>query len=425
MTKKTTLYKYVAVIGPLLALIVGFGTFFMNTQAQGTSFVIACNTADCVDDKQEFEGTVTMTCGRYDGPVNAKIDMNGKSYDHVLQCGRFCRDPLALNYRSENEFPGISDFTRCRYDPGADIPGCTDTTAANYNPLATSENGTCVYGTRGCTDPAATNFSPSAQVDDGSCQYVCPSGTDPSECGDPRLFGCTDPAAQNYNFQAQVDDGTCTYGPIQVSGCTNTEASNYNPLAELDDGSCQYVCPADLDPTACVGTVGCTNPLAVNYNPLATVSDDSCDFCPAGYYYDGTQCVRQVVGTNIMRPQIQCSLDQDWSDDDNSCDQVFRIQNPRTPVYMRAISTKPSCRLRNTVGTWSLFADEVVPNIDPVATLAGGASIDQNMSLTPPIKQKTFTRPVRFQGASPSACTVLPTFDSVKFRYLNIQIDET
>ncbi|NOZ08170.1 MAG: trypsin-like serine protease, partial [FCB group bacterium] len=86
------------------------------------------------------------------------------------------------------------------YLPSSDISGCTDAGACNYNPDATIDDGSCAYdvdcngdcgGTAfvnecgcvegdtglltdycyGCTDPGATNYDPLATIDDGSCLF--------------------------------------------------------------------------------------------------------------------------------------------------------------------------------------------------------------------------------------------------------------
>ncbi|MBF25632.1 MAG: hypothetical protein CMP49_03835 [Flavobacteriales bacterium] len=75
--------------------------------------------------------------------------------------------------------------------------------------------------TAGCTDYNASNFNPLATVDDGSCIYSFP--------------GCTNPDALNYNIEATEDDGSCI-----ILGCTDNLATNYNPDATNDDGSCEY-----------------------------------------------------------------------------------------------------------------------------------------------------------------------------------------
>jgi peroxiredoxin len=62
--------------------------------------------------------------------------------------------------------------------PDGDIPGCTYAGATNYNPVATLEDGSCIF--EGCTNIAAINYNPVATVDDGSCLFVetlCDIGT--------------------------------------------------------------------------------------------------------------------------------------------------------------------------------------------------------------------------------------------------------
>lgn len=79
------------------------------------------------------------------------------------------------------------------------VKGCTDSKAANYNPVATTDDGTCIY--YGCTDPAAADYDPFATINDGSCDYVIGKV----------VAGCTDPKAINYNSSANMNDGTCQY----------------------------------------------------------------------------------------------------------------------------------------------------------------------------------------------------------------------
>ena len=56
--------------------------------------------------------------------------------------------------------------------------GCTDPLALNYDPLATIDDGSCIFPVYGCTDSTSFNYNPT-NVDDGSCG--------------PFLYGCTDP----------------------------------------------------------------------------------------------------------------------------------------------------------------------------------------------------------------------------------------
>ena len=71
------------------------------------------------------------------------------------------------------------------FDPVLCIPGCMDTLATNFQPLATWDDGGCLY--EGCTDPTAFNYDPEALDDDGSCV----------------TSGCTDPNACNFDAEAE------------------------------------------------------------------------------------------------------------------------------------------------------------------------------------------------------------------------------
>ncbi len=55
------------------------------------------------------------------------------------------------------------------------VYGCTDSSSINYNPIATIDDGSCIYDTvaivYGCMDTNALNYNPLATLDDGSCVY--------------------------------------------------------------------------------------------------------------------------------------------------------------------------------------------------------------------------------------------------------------
>ena len=48
------------------------------------------------------------------------------------------------------------------------ILGCTYAHAVNFNPVASIDDGSCMFG--GCNRPDAPNFEPHASVDDGTCE---------------------------------------------------------------------------------------------------------------------------------------------------------------------------------------------------------------------------------------------------------------
>ena len=158
---------------------------------------------------------------------------------------------------------------------GVAFPGCMDDLAINYNPLATEDDGSCIYlDIPGCTDTLALNYNPFATVDDGSCLTASP--------------GCMDDLAINYNPLATEDDGSCIYLDI-VLGCMDVTACNYNPEANLQDFTCEFAeefydceggCLSDTDSDGiCDGIDNCI--LISNFDQLDTDSDgegDVCDF---------------------------------------------------------------------------------------------------------------------------------------------------
>ena len=193
---------------------------------------------------------------------------------------------------------------RYAYGTATPISGCTDPLSCNYNCLATVNDGSCLYpntacddgnpqtindstnancqcmGTLnipGCTDPASCNYNPLATVDDGSCLY-------------PGVL-CNDNNPNTINDSINPD--CVCVGDIIVLGCTDPLSCNYNPLANQNDGSCIYPdAPCDdnnpdtmndsFDSNCnCVGILmvpGCMDPNACNYDPLANVEDNSCAY---------------------------------------------------------------------------------------------------------------------------------------------------
>ena len=216
-------------------------------------------------------------------------------------------------------FIGLSTNTNAQ-----DVYGCMDEEALNYNPLATIDNGSCIY----YCDSTGSYFMFTFQSDtlitvqsfaysigdpisyfwdfgDGTtsslatpmhvyteagvydvCFTITAQGLDSNMIcsstycdslvtGEETIFivtepvyGCTDPSATNYDPQATINDGSCIYS-TDVYGCMDPLALNYNPLASIDDGSCYY-------DTTIIEVLGCTDTMALNYNPLATIDDGSC-----------------------------------------------------------------------------------------------------------------------------------------------------
>ena len=196
------------------------------------------------------------------------------------------------------------------------------TVAAGY--VTNDTYGSCNACVLGCMDPLAGNYDPLATTDDGSCLYAATFNVDMT-CVDPStyttvhlespFFGCftgctqmTDPDGDkvysvtvnlplgantylysvDYNSSQEnlIDDmisgGTCapitdyfsyanreivvttgsnntsdTYGSCDpcIAGCTDSLANNFDPIAEFDDGSyCEYDVTFVVDMTCYAGT---------------------------------------------------------------------------------------------------------------------------------------------------------------------------
>tara|TARA_R110002050_G_scaffold93242_1_gene194860 strand:- start:179 stop:3466 length:3288 start_codon:yes stop_codon:yes gene_type:complete len=189
------------------------------------------------------------------------------------------------------------------------VLGCTDSTAENYNPLATEEDGTCLFCNGeieilSISNPTGSGSECSSYNSDGvitmasginiptAYQYYSryragtpswgpwiPLGTYGE--GD-NVFTNMAPGFYEIKVEYQVSsDYMCTVplegndesvqvfnGVLYLStdtsgcGCTDPEATNYDSTATSDDGSCLRF--------------GCTDKLAINLNRAATVDDGSC-----------------------------------------------------------------------------------------------------------------------------------------------------
>ena len=85
-----------------------------------------------------------------------------------------CMDPTAYNY----EVFSIIDSDCCVHEL-TNVLGCTSAEAVNFQPIATHDDGSCVFmNNAGCTYPSAPNYDPNANFDDGSCDF----GSSPNLC---------------------------------------------------------------------------------------------------------------------------------------------------------------------------------------------------------------------------------------------------
>lgn len=158
----------------------------------------------------------------------------------------------------------------------------------------------CVASVPGCTDPAALNYNPMATEDDGSCLY-------PESCENGNLIAITintQSWGSEISWSLVGEDGI-----VYASGGGYSSWSNYSGYACVPDGCYQFVMndswgdgwngayyyissntsydegslfygstAADLIGinSNCNAIDGCTDAAAINYNPAATWDDGSC-----------------------------------------------------------------------------------------------------------------------------------------------------
>lgn len=206
-------------------------------------------------------------------------------------------------------------------------PGCTDSLAVNYNPMATLDDGSCVYDPcpPGQIPDCNGNCQPASWVGDGICDngwdfpsdFLCAAfGYDGGDCIGP---GCMDSLATNYNPVATLDDGSCYYGPCppgQLADCTGACFDSLEVPGFVGDWHCNnglwtagswevgdmvLDCAAyGYDGGDCI-VEGCTDPAAWNHYAYATTDDGSCQYgtCPPGTEDCMGHCVPQSwIGVN-------------------------------------------------------------------------------------------------------------------------------
>ena len=241
----------------------------------GPGDIYDCGCSDIPEGDCDCGGVQLDALGECDGNCQADVDDDGicddvdpcvGQLDALGECGGNCAADANDN--------GICD--------SEEISGCIISNACNYNPVATEDDGSCIFYCPGCPDEAACNYDADAIQDDGSCEYpVDLYGVDYLDCfgeclsdedGDGiclenEVYGCTDSGACNYDPQAtEAGVPPCEY--VSCVGCMYEFACNYDPDATVaDNGSCEFgTCP------------GCTHIVACNYNPTVTEDDGSCDF---------------------------------------------------------------------------------------------------------------------------------------------------
>jgi hypothetical protein len=218
----------------------------------------------------------SIVTNKEEGYVNEFLEKEGKWFNGI---NKAVDTSIEKADTSDFTFQGIGVASIAHHY------GCTDSHAQNYNPLATIDDGSCVFAAPvyGCTDSHASNYDPNATVDDGSCVFAAIYGCTDSHASNYNQFatiddgscilpmsGCTDPLATNYHASATIDDGSCIFLSKPIEGCMDPSANNYNPLAEISTNTCTYDISKPIE--------GCMDPSANNYNPLAEISTNTCTY---------------------------------------------------------------------------------------------------------------------------------------------------
>ena len=277
------------------------------------------------------------------------IDPCVGSYDALGICNGDCEADL--------DGDGVCD--------DAEILGCTNPDACNFEPIATEEDGSCLFedALGVCGGSCTSDLDADGICDDvdecvgildaiGVCNGDCVEDLDnDGVCDTDEILGCTDPMACNFDAEATEDDGSCTVEDAigvcggdcpcdqndngicddvelacpdfnangicdgnEVFGCTYAEACNYDETATTDDGSCTYAEPGyDCDGNNIDAEelfYGCTYEEAINYSAAADLDNGSCVFLDV--ITDIGPCYFDVTDDGIVNTPDLLILLQYW-----------------------------------------------------------------------------------------------------------------
>ena len=135
------------------------------------------------------------------------------------------------------DFSNTSYSSNCPY-PLCPLPptsGCTDPFALNYDPLATYNDGSCLYS--GCMDPTALNFCSSCNVNDSlSCIYPACNLVglmEDFESNNLNTYGWITYAGTESNVVLNSSNAISGSISLQFSGGTANWSNWSNPYSEV------------------------------------------------------------------------------------------------------------------------------------------------------------------------------------------------
>ena len=223
------------------------------------------------EDQTEFIELNTNTNGYLFATIETDLEWFA-GIGLILNCnGDAIVAPLVASDIPEVDY--TLNFNYCEQD---EIFGCTDSSALNYNPLATIDDGSCIYETD-CANPLSSltiDFDSEilgawAITHQNMGQWVA-SDTITSSIQTDVL--CLEDGCYTLNIYLESQEDSIAFGNVfltmvnevliaediatgfvtidfevgdgcdddEIFGCTDSTATNYNPLATIDDGSCEY-----------------------------------------------------------------------------------------------------------------------------------------------------------------------------------------
>ena len=227
-----------------------------------------------------------------------------------------------------------------------EIEGCTDQSAINYDPLATIDDGSCIYDTISCNQQEVTiqmfliqnNWLPIINLTDAQGTIIFSGAIwDP---GYEQTFclpvGC-------YNLEAlSVGAGNTNLPMINIYVNGTLVETVFDTVGDPTD----Y--PFGVLTNDCETSVfGCTDPVALNYDPDATVDNGSCVYPPDSCF---TNTITFMMTTGTFATEVS------WTLSDNNGNIIYVGENYSTndQTYIEALCLEDGCY---TIEAFDAFGD--------------------------------------------------------------------
>ena len=256
--------------------------------------------------------------------------------------------------------------TSATYNYTTVVCGCTDPTANNYDPLATIDDGSCIY-------PAWDCISPGNCFDDGTGngQWNSTNGgysACQSSCL-PLVYGCKTPCATNYDASADVDDGSCLY-----KACLDYTA--YNQYWSCD---CNQSLPNATQPDPSCCTYPCLSPATLSFT--VTDASGSCNI-PVADGSISTSVTLNNGGTTftVTYQNSNTGVIQTYTCSSSCASSTHLISNLAPAVYIVTFTDNFGCIITNNIAVSSTIVnvgctDPNADNWNPAATCDDGSCI--------------------------------------------------